>query len=88
MFIPDVSTLKLWAYWDLRKTPYYSLYDYKYYIPEPQGLYVFQERKTKKFYSVKIDQLAQLYQAGQFKPFVLVMEKPKPTHFRPFGAGA
>ena len=80
MFVPDPSTVKIWAFWDFRRTPWYSLYDYQHYIPS-HGLYIFKERKSQKLYSLSLQQIGDGYKAGQFKPFVLILAKETPKAY-------
>lgn len=72
MFLADPTTIKVWAFWDFKRVPWYTLYDYQYYIPSHQ-LYVFRERKRKTLYSMKLTQLVEVCRSGQFKPFVLAL---------------
>jgi hypothetical protein len=85
--LPDISSIRYWAMWDLRKTPYYRLYLYCYYIPAPSDVYVFKERKTGVFFAQKLPQLAALYITGTFRPFVIATP-PAATYYTPPGGSA
>jgi len=77
MPLPDISTIKFWAFWDARKIPNYRIYEYRYYVPLPHDLYVFRERSTNIHFAQSLTQLTALFLSGSFKPFVLVNQRPQ-----------
>jgi hypothetical protein len=79
MALPDISSIHYWAMWDTRKTPYYKIYKYCYYVPAPHDMYVFKDRKTNVYFAQNLNQLSQLFFSGAFRPFLLVTQKSDPT---------
>ena len=73
---PGLETVKIWAQWDSKKVPRFTLFHYAYYVPT-HDTYVFKERKGNRVLAYKLDTLRLCIAAGVFKPFVIVTEGPK-----------
>lgn len=72
--LPDIDTMKYWAFWNNARIPRYELYRYQYYIPQ-LGLFVFQQYKGKRMISMDKSHIQAHCLAGTFRPFVLVTPK-------------
>jgi hypothetical protein len=84
----DVSSVNTWAYWDYNKKPHYTIYRLAYCTGAPHNMYIFRQRKGTHQLGLTLPQITAHVLNGSFRPFLIIGEREKPTHFRPFGAGA